>query len=381
MQFDEETPKPNIPLLSSKKDVKGLINALRCDDIDIRYDAMDALRKLGELSIAQLCNALKDEDRNVRKCACIVLGDLRNPKAVRELTETLKDVDADVREAAAEALGLIEDKSALNPLLESLKDEHPFVRAQAAISLSDLQVEDSSDYIVSHIISLLNDKEWIVRENAVIALSKFSCEKVHEQIIKMLSDSSEHVVERAIKTLGEMKCKKAVPYLSNMLQSNHPDRKWAAWSLGEIGEGISALVHALKNDSDVEVRRKAATALGKLADIRAIDALEHALFNDEDEVSTRATKALGKIGASTKEDKAKERIENILIKAVKDDHLDVKLNALLGLGNLGKSQNPRTLEVLQNEKDHDIEEIRNAANESLNKIKNYQNKTLSNQNK
>ncbi|MEM2899804.1 MAG: HEAT repeat domain-containing protein, partial [Thermoplasmata archaeon] len=258
-----------------------------------------------------------------------------------------------------------EVRSAIKPLLESLKDEHPFVRAQAAISLSDIQADEAVD----DIISLLDDKEWLVRENAIIALAKFPSEKVYANIIRMLSDSNEHVVERAIKALGEMKCKKAVPYLSNMLQSKHKARKWAAWALGEIGEGIAALVNALKSDSDVDVRRKAATALGKIGDIRAIDSLEHALFNDEDEVSTRATKALGKIAVSTKEEKAKERIENILIRAVNDDHLDVKLNAILGLGNLGILRNPKAIELLEREKEHDVAEIEEAAKEALKKVK------------
>lgn len=72
-------------------------------------------------------------------------------------------------------------------------------------------------------------------------------------------------------------------------------RSRAAWELGQMGDrsAIPALIEALQNDENEDVRWSAAWALGKLGDKAAIPALEEASENDESEdVRNRAWESL-----------------------------------------------------------------------------------------
>lgn len=79
----------NVGDLKAKRNVKGLIKALEC------------------------------EDRNIRRYAAGALGEVGDKSAIETLIQALKDEKWDVRWKAAEALGLIGDSRAVEPLIES----------------------------------------------------------------------------------------------------------------------------------------------------------------------------------------------------------------------------------------------------------------------
>jgi HEAT repeat protein len=68
--------------------------------------------------------------------------------------------------------------------------------------------------------------------------------------------------------------------------------------LGEIGnsQAVDGLIIAALNDSDLDVRWKAASALGKIGSSQAVDALIAALNHSDSFVRWKAADALGKIG-------------------------------------------------------------------------------------
>ncbi len=75
-------------------------------------------------------------------------------------------------------------------------------------------------------------------------------------------------------------------------------RRRAALAIGRtrLSEGIPALVPALANDVEPEVRQMAAFALGLIGDTRAADPLQAALADPDALVQGRAAEALGLIG-------------------------------------------------------------------------------------
>lgn len=75
-------------------------------------------------------------------------------------------------------------------------------------------------------------------------------------------------------------------------------RRWAAWALGQIGNGTSVepLIAALEHDDSDSVRRWAAWSLGMLRDPRASDALDRAVTDDNAEVRRWAVWALAQLG-------------------------------------------------------------------------------------
>ena len=93
------------------------------------------LAKLKEKAVEPLIQALKDEDKGVRREAASTLGRIGDAKAVEALILALKDRDRNVRREAEWALGEIGDKRALDALIQALKDEDRTVRLGAAWDL------------------------------------------------------------------------------------------------------------------------------------------------------------------------------------------------------------------------------------------------------
>lgn len=81
--------------------------------------------------------------------------------------------------------------------------------------------------------------------------------------------------------------------------SNAEVRRTAAWALGQLEDRTAtpALVQALREDASVEVRRMVAWAMGQVEDPAAAPALGDALADDDPEVRETALWALGQIEA------------------------------------------------------------------------------------
>ena len=174
---------PDIDKLKTKRDIQGLIRALRNQkdaglqkaaaealgqmrdslavgplintfqngNEDMRKTCIDALVKIGLPAAAALIGALADSDNalrtdaiasltaalkgtNTRNTAAKTLAEIGTP-AIAHLIVALKDNDSNVREAAVEVLGKIADISATEPLIAALKDRSTGVCKQAAIAL------------------------------------------------------------------------------------------------------------------------------------------------------------------------------------------------------------------------------------------------------
>jgi len=150
--------------MKAKRDVKGLIKALKDKNAGVREAATKALGEIGEPAIEPLIQALKDEHEGVRWGAVEALGKIRDSRAVEPLIQTLKDED--VQWGAARALGKIGGSRATETLIQALKDEHWAVRWAAAEALGDIGEEPA----VESLIQALKDENEGVREAAAEAL-------------------------------------------------------------------------------------------------------------------------------------------------------------------------------------------------------------------
>jgi len=68
---------PSVEKMEAKRDVKGLIKALKDEDKHVRRRATEALGNIGEPAVERLINALKDEDIDVRSFVKEVLDKIR----------------------------------------------------------------------------------------------------------------------------------------------------------------------------------------------------------------------------------------------------------------------------------------------------------------
>ena len=122
--------------------------------------------EMGPRTAPLLIRSLRDGSPKARLWSARILGEIRDPRAVRSLGDALLDADPEVRSSATWALGEIGER-ATAPLLEPLlRDPVWYVRAHAADSLGKL---GDGGYAPS-VGEALRDASWWVRKNALDAL-------------------------------------------------------------------------------------------------------------------------------------------------------------------------------------------------------------------
>ena len=181
--------KPNIEKLAAKKNVKGLIKALKYDDKDIRLSAIEALGKIRDSSaIEPLIQMLgQHQGHKIYRNAVLALANMGEP-AFKALLNALKDNDFSIRMNAAEALGLMRDRRAVEPLIHALKDTVESVRGEAVTALGGI----GSESAVKAIMPMLGDKKEHVRRMAYDALEISRVVKM-ETICMSKSDTSQKI--------------------------------------------------------------------------------------------------------------------------------------------------------------------------------------------
>lgn len=255
---------PDVNELKAKRNVKGLIKALR-------------YRK----------------SVHIRETAAKILGEIKDIEAVRPLIRKLKDSESAVRVAAAWALGTIEDTRAVQPLIMALSDSDSNLRREAASALGRIQ----NDQAIEPLVTALRDSDSDVRWRAERALAGMNSPWVVELLIRALTDSDSYIRCRAAKLLGELKDVTAVEGVIMALNDvDNNVRREAARALSKIGstQAVEPLIVAVK-DSDTHVRKDAAEALGQIGDIRAAGPLIEALKSSDKDLQQAAVIALTKI--------------------------------------------------------------------------------------
>ncbi|NEQ70320.1 MAG: hypothetical protein F6K21_33480, partial [Symploca sp. SIO2D2] len=185
-------------------------------------------------------------------------------------------------------------------------------------------------------------------------------DKAIPELINALEDSNYDVHRRAAEALGEIGSYVAVTALINALEhSYHWVRRSAAGVLGYIGSdtAVTALINVLEH-SKSEVRCGAADALGKTGSDAAVPALINALKYSDDKVCRKAAKALGKIGS--------DAAVPALINALKYSDYKVCRQAAKALGKIGSDAAVPALTNALKYSDYDM--MRSMAAKSLGKI-------------
>jgi len=240
---------PSVEKMEAKRDVKGLIKAL------------------------------KDEDKHVRRRATEALGNIGDAKAVEPFIEALKDEDEDVRKRAIEFLGIIRDARAVEPLIEVMNDKDEDVQIKARVALVSIE-EPALEPLIQ---SLLHNKSTMVRDNATWALGEIGGARAVEPLIEVMNDKDEDkgVRQVAAAAVGDVGGAEVVEPLIEVMNDKDEDedvREGAMRALRDIGTAggtveplfqplmdkiISGLLEALK-DKNKLVRQAAREALDRL---------------------------------------------------------------------------------------------------------------------
>jgi HEAT repeat protein len=231
-----------------------------------------------------------------RAFAAELLGRIGNAKAVPPLLETIqatRSEDADVREIALRALARIADPRAVDALVQALKSAEVWLAPRVA------------DILVRH-------------GDAVV-----------DPMIAFLADTARHPARAwAANILGELRAPRSFPVLVAALKDLDDEvRAKAAGALGKLGDrrAVTYLLEHLLSDPAPFVRARIAGALGQFDGSEVIDRLVRALGDPAWWVRMRSVEALEQIGATA---------EAPLILALDDPDPEIRIRAAVALERL-----------------------------------------------
>jgi len=232
-----------------------------------------------------------------RAFAAELLGRVGNAKAVPALLETVQATrteDADVREIALRALARIGDPRAVEPLIEALTTADVWLAPRIADILS--------------------------RHGPMVT----------DPLLALLDQPGRHPARAwAANVLGEVRAERAFPVLVRALgDADDEVRGKAATALGRLGDrrAMTYLLDHLLTDPAPFVRTRIAATLGRFDDPEVIDRLVRALGDPAWWVRMRSVEALEQIGAQA---------EGPLLVALDDPDLEIRARAAVGLERLG----------------------------------------------
>ena len=160
------------------------------------------------------------------------LGHSGSPSAVRDLVELLHDPDVQVRWSAARGLGRLGHPSALSPLLASIDGPRPVPVDVVADAV--FQIHNCPMAVLRQGV---RSRSVPTRAVTVELLGRFQALVAIDEVIEVLrSDPSVEVRARAARALGRMGSPRAVQALLACVDAGPAAmRIQAVWALGEIG--------------------------------------------------------------------------------------------------------------------------------------------------
>lgn len=175
LRSDEEIIRNNIALIlgevKDKRAVSALLDAMQDESRSVSL-AASSLVSIGDPSAVEpLIQCLLHHNEQVRLYAAYALGHLRDRRAVDPLIQCLKDPDSSIRGISAYSLGLIRSRKAALPLLEVLKDEDENVRLSAVYALGKIKDSQVTPFIKD---LSLKDPSHRVRKAAVETLEQMA---------------------------------------------------------------------------------------------------------------------------------------------------------------------------------------------------------------
>ncbi len=140
-----EREQPDIPSMFKRKDIDGLIRALKDPEPTIQWNAAEALGDLGQEDLSPLLKAIRKKNPDIRLGIIEAFGKVKDPSSVPVLIEVMKSERPEIRWEAALALGEIGEKAATPVLVGALRDPDKYVRYGAAQALQTLQWAPTSE--------------------------------------------------------------------------------------------------------------------------------------------------------------------------------------------------------------------------------------------
>lgn len=290
--------KPNVEKMMRKRDVEGLIKALKYDDPKVRYDAAKALGELGDpRAVEPLIFALADKSSDI----------------------WIADISSSVLGAVAEALGKIGNPRAVEPLISALRYSED-VRAKAAEALDKLGWKPGQDE--NAVWYWFAKRDW----GKCIDLGAVAVKPLISAFLRGIGRNA--AAEVLVKIGNPRALGPLIFVLSALMDENWNVSLEAAWTLVKMGGPSEVDPYIISQLGGARWQRKAMLeALAERGGSRALEQLISALRDKDENVRARAAEALAIVGPPGAE---------LLISAfLKDEDNDIREVAAEALGELG----------------------------------------------
>ena len=293
----------------NEKITKLILTALHDTDADVRFWAARALNEylrknysgnIPQYFIEHFIKASEDEEIEIRGYIIPLLYNIDHKKGLEALIKAIKyEADMNIKFVTADTC----KRGIKTKLLDSFTGK---------------EIINNLNTTEDFLINLFDDKNWLIRIYSIELSSVYTkgSEKVKEKIINALLDDSHWSV-----------------------------RESAAYTLASITpkESIESLLHAM-NDEDFQVRSSLAYILGRLCyKKRGIRSLSQLSLLRGSKFTIKPIEAL--------ENKTYENVTENLINLLKDEHWQVRKEAVYALKNIGNNKALKPLIELLNDKE------------------------------
>jgi len=348
-----------VRLLDSPEAVARLVELLR-QDPEVYLPLQQALPAAPAPAILEpLLEAARDRKNAQRKFHVMLLGDVEGPGVLDTLLVALQSDDSAFQEGAflafkharpelrAEAAGpLVQALSVRLPLPKKLPWLlTPRARARSMVALALITAagvaggEEAVGVLNEILRSDAHEDYRMAAVSALVTVGEPAVGRSWRALLALAESTTDGELEAvASEALRRLRCREAEPGLLALLASGKPfQRRNAVHALEGCGSEAStpAVVRALREDSDVHVRRTCARTLAKLGCSHEV--LLAALRDSDRWVGYNAAWALGHL--------QDERVLGFLVRGLEDKDRRYRRQCAEALGQLGK-RTPEVVEAL-----------------------------------
>ncbi len=384
---------------SNERTVEKLIQTVRSDPKG-RYDALVSLKKIGDSkAIDTFCERLNDPSPRIRRISIEALGEMGNASAISPLAKLINTNDFSLNrkrtnfghpeniELAKQAIRKIQQRS---PKPEPIKpaplpSPSPPYENWTNEDIQLLKQSWNKKEFIQTIVNRLNrSPESVIHkliETGLIGYNDDNCDPKPAQSGLAWSD------QERTQLISELNAGKSITEIAKIHQRNknsifHMMVKLKTFNyidrslLEKYTENnvppdnnklIRTLISELENNSNIDLRKSAATQLGFFHEPSVVNALIKSVKNDPD-VRYLALAALRNIGDPT--------VTPVFIEHSKDPSTRIRLVSVKALGEIGDSSVIKPLESLIKSKDYQNTlkyggnpEIIQAARDAIQKIR------------
>jgi len=288
--------------------IGALIEALDCDDWNVKLEAIKALGTMGAREavptlMGMVARGPTDyETDGLGKEAALVLGQIGDRRAVDQLLEALasQSIQTQTRDGAIEALGMLRDQKAVEPLIKAIWTDNDWPRVDVATSLAQIGGNRATAVLLEEFRKCESSKHLTFKDGLQAALRDISDPDAMPAFVKALDDSDPDLCCLAAGVLGRSGDPRGIKAMVAILGSSDPEVKGTAInSLPGMGSGaVPELLALLKNPgTEAETRSWAVVVLGDIGDQGTAEDLLPLLSDKDSYVRLAAFEALGKIGS------------------------------------------------------------------------------------